>query len=82
VDEDLAGLRIEGWHARDEHHVAGAGAGGHRRAPLKANLAPSGEESDGNQQSAQIDRGHLERQASSPMGATQPGANLSQFVPS
>src|SRR5258708_25742709 len=34
VDEDLAGLRIEGRHARDEHHVAGAGAGGHRRAPL------------------------------------------------
>src|SRR5258708_9388153 len=34
VDEDLAGLRIEGWTARDEHHVAGAGAGGHRRAPL------------------------------------------------
>src|ERR1700733_8916471 len=33
VDEDLAGLRIEGRHARDEHHVAGAGAGGHRRAP-------------------------------------------------
>ena len=28
VDEDLAGLRIEGRHARDEHHVAGAGAGG------------------------------------------------------
>src|SRR5271166_4399885 len=25
VDEDLAGLRIEGRHARDEHHVAGAG---------------------------------------------------------
>src|SRR5580698_9225189 len=36
VDEDLAGLRIEGRHARDEHHVAGAGAGGHRRAlPLE-----------------------------------------------
>ena len=34
VDEDLAGLRIERRHARDEHHVAGAGAGGHRRAPL------------------------------------------------
>src|SRR6202035_845830 len=34
VDEDLAGLRIEGRHARDEHHVAGAGAGGYRRAPL------------------------------------------------
>src|SRR5271168_696491 len=34
MDEDLAGLRIEGRHARDEHHVAGAGAGGHRRAPL------------------------------------------------
>src|SRR5580704_10248171 len=34
VDEDLAGLRIEGRHARDEHHLAGAGAGGHWHAPL------------------------------------------------
>src|ERR1700722_8274238 len=34
MDEDLAGLGIEGWHARDEYHVAGAGAGGDRCAPL------------------------------------------------
>ena len=53
-----------------------------QREKRKANLAPSGEESDSNLQSAQIDRGHLERQASSPMGATKPSANLSQFVPS
>src|SRR5580704_502311 len=34
VDGDLARLRIEGRHARNEHHVAGASAGRYRHTPL------------------------------------------------
>jgi Domain of unknown function (DUF222) len=34
VREDFPGVGVERRHARDEHHVAGPGAGRHRRAPL------------------------------------------------
>src|SRR6202035_6063803 len=34
IREDFPGVGVEGRHARDEHHVAGPGAGRHWRAPL------------------------------------------------